>query len=129
LPWPLAKYNNKKSYCSIGNLCFIINELINREDIPSGIYNIADNDPISTNELIKLISLSLGKKNKYLNVPKIFIKAIAKIGNIFNLPFNSENIDKLTNSYVVSNSKLLNSIGTELPIKTKQGLILTFKTF
>jgi len=129
LPWPLAIYNNKRSYCSIGNLCFIINELINRDDIPSGIYNIADKDPISTNELIKLISLSLGKKYKYLNVPNLFIKAIAKIGNIFNLPFNSENIDKLTNSYVVSNSKLLNSIGTELPIKTKEGLILTFKTF
>ena len=27
-PWPLASYKNKRSYCSIENLIFIINELI-----------------------------------------------------------------------------------------------------
>jgi nucleoside-diphosphate-sugar epimerase len=57
LPWPLGAFKNKRSFCSIDNLCFVINELIENDNIPSGIYNIADDEPISTNELINLISV------------------------------------------------------------------------
>ena len=41
LPWPLGAFENKRSFCSIDNVCFIIKELIEREDIPSGVYNVA----------------------------------------------------------------------------------------
>jgi len=56
LPWPLGVFENKRSFCSIDNLCFIIKELIENDQIPPGIYNIADDSPVSTYELIKLIS-------------------------------------------------------------------------
>ena len=62
IPWPLGSFNNKRSFCSIDNLCFIINELLHNEKIPSGIYNIADDEALSTNELIKLISKSMDKE-------------------------------------------------------------------
>ena len=39
-PWPLGSFDNKRSFCSIDNLCFIINELIENNQIQSGIYNI-----------------------------------------------------------------------------------------
>lgn len=55
IPWPLGAFENKRSFCSIDNLMFIFRELIEREDIPSGIYNVADDEPLSTNELIGLI--------------------------------------------------------------------------
>ena len=45
-PWPLGAFENKRSFCSIDNLCFIIKELINNEAIPSGVYNVADDEPI-----------------------------------------------------------------------------------
>jgi len=41
-PWPLGLFENSRSYLSIENLCFIIKELIDREDIPSGVYNVAN---------------------------------------------------------------------------------------
>jgi nucleoside-diphosphate-sugar epimerase len=34
IPWPLGSFNNKRSYCSIDNLMFIIKKLIDCEDIP-----------------------------------------------------------------------------------------------
>jgi nucleoside-diphosphate-sugar epimerase len=40
LPWPLGLFENSRSYLSIENLCFIIKELIEREDIQSGVYKI-----------------------------------------------------------------------------------------
>jgi nucleoside-diphosphate-sugar epimerase len=39
-PWPLGLFENSRSYLSLENLCFIIKELIEREDIPSGVYNV-----------------------------------------------------------------------------------------
>lgn len=129
VPWILGAYLNKRSFCSIDNLCFIINELIENENIPSGIYNIADDEPISTNEIIDLISKSTGRKSVILNIPKYFISSIAKLGDLLKLPLNTERLTKLTETYVVDNSKIRNAIGKQLPISSKEGLLKTFKSF
>ena len=129
LPWPLGKFKNKRSFCSIDNLCFIINELIENDQIPSGIYNIADDEPFSTNELISFISESQGKNLHIWNIPKFLINAFAKIGDILKLPLNSERLIKLTESYIVSNDKIKNAINKPLPISSKDGLMKTFNSF
>jgi nucleoside-diphosphate-sugar epimerase len=129
LPWPLGSFENKRSFCSIDNLCFIISELIENEKIQSGIYNIADDEPISTNELINLISVGLRKKPHIWNVPQSLIKLFSKLGDVFRLPLNSERLSKLTETYIVSNNKIKNAINKPLPISAKDGLIKTFNSF
>ena len=84
----LGSFENKRSFCSIDNLCFIINDIITKEDIPSGIYNVSDDEALSTNEIISLISESISKKIMILNIPKQLIYISAKIGDLFNLIFN-----------------------------------------
>jgi len=56
IPWPLGTFENKRSFCSIDDLMFIIKELIEREDIPSGVYNVSNDEPISTNQVVSLIA-------------------------------------------------------------------------
>lgn len=129
LPWPLGLFENSRSYLSIENLCFIIKELIDREDIPSGIYNVADDCPFSTNEVIKFIAESKGKKARILNLSKNLIKVLAHIGNFLKLPLNSERLQKLTESYVVSNAKIKSALGRSLPVSSKDGLMRTFQSF
>ena len=129
IPWPLGAFDNKRSFCSIDNLSFIINELIENEKIPSGVYNIADNESISTNEIINLISIELGKKPHIWNVSKSLIKLFSKIGDLLSLPLNSERLYKLTETYIVSNNKIKNAINKPLPISAKDGLIKTFNSF
>ena len=129
IPWPLAAFENQRSFCSIDNLLFVINELINREDIPSGVYNIADDTPISTNELIQLIAQSKHTKAKLWRIPISVIKLAARIGDVLHLPLHSERLQKLTESYQVSNAKLENAIGKPLPLTAKEGLLKTFKSF
>lgn len=129
LPWPLASFENKRSFLSIENLCFVIKELIERVDIPSGIYNVADDEAISTNELIEIISNSLNLKTKLLHINSSFIKAIAKIGDKLHLPLNSERLQKLTESYVVSNEKIKAAIGKPLPVSARDGLAFTINSF
>lgn len=129
VPWPLGAFKNKRSFCSIDNLLFIVNELIEREDIPSGVYNVADDIPLSTNEVITMIAESKGKKVSIMNLNKNFIKAIARFGDFFKLPFNSERLQKLTESYVVCNNKTKIALGKPLPVSSIEGLIRTFQSF
>jgi len=129
LPWPLGVFQNRRSFLSIENLCFVIKQILENEKIPSGIYQLADNKSISTNEVIKLLGTSLGKKTKIWNVKAIFIKKFARIGDFLHLPLNSERLQKLTESYIVSNEKIIKALGQPLPITTEIGLIKTFQSF
>jgi len=129
IPWILGSFQNKRSYCSIDNLLFIINELIKNNTIPSGVYNVADDEYLSTNEIISLISNSNNQKPIIFNLSPFIVKFIAKIGDIVPLPLNSERLKKLTESYMVSNQKLKKYIVKELPLTSKQGIIKTLKSF
>ncbi|NQW28467.1 MAG: NAD-dependent epimerase/dehydratase family protein [Flammeovirgaceae bacterium] len=129
VPWPLGAFENKRSFCSIDNMLFIIKELIEREDIPSGIYNVADDVPLSTNELIDLIAESQNRKSRIWELSKSFVERIAKMGDKLNLPLNTERLQKLTESYVVSNEKIKKALGKPLLVSSKEGLLKTFQSF
>ena len=129
IPWILGSFQNKRSYCSIDNLLFIIKELIKNDAIPSGIYNVADDQYLSTNEIISLISNLNNQKPIIFNIAPFIIRFIAKIGDIIPLPLNSERLKKLTESYMVSNEKLKKYIAKELPLTSKEGVIKTLKSF
>jgi nucleoside-diphosphate-sugar epimerase len=129
IPWPLGAFENKRSFCSIDNLMFIIEELIERDDIPSGIYNIADDETLSTNEVISVLAESLNRSAKIWKISKALVQYVAKIGNFFRLPLNEERLQKLTDSYVVSNEKIKTALGKSLPVSSKEGLLKTFKSF
>jgi nucleoside-diphosphate-sugar epimerase len=128
-PWPLGLFENSRSYLSIENLCFIIKELIERDDIPSGVYNVADDVPLSTNEVINMIAESKGKKAIIMKLSQTLIKMLASVGDVLKLPINSDRLFKLTESYIVSNTKIKAAIGKQLPVTSKEGLIQTFKSF
>jgi nucleoside-diphosphate-sugar epimerase len=110
IPWPLGAFENQRSFCSIDNLMFVFKELMEREDIPSGVYNVSDDIPLSTNEVISILAESQNRKAKIWNISKGLILSVAKIGNVLKLPLNEERLQKLTDSYVVSNKKIMTSV-------------------
>lgn len=129
IPWPLGKFDNLRSFTSIDNVCYIVENMIAGK-IPQGTYQIADDTPVSTNELIRLISESQGHRPVILPVPKTVIRFLAKAGDILRLPLNSERLKKLTESYVVSNLKLKGALGIEsLPVSSAEGLVKTLESF
>jgi nucleoside-diphosphate-sugar epimerase len=129
IPYPLGAFDNRRSFTNIGNLQWIIEQFIEKNP-PSGIYNIADDKAISTNELIKLIAKSQNKKPQIWNINKSLIKTIAKIGTFSHLLLNEDRLQKLTENYVVSNQKMKNALKiNELPISVIEGLKKTLETF
>lgn len=121
-PWPLGDFENKRSFLSIENLCFVIQELLENTTVPSGDYQVSDDKPMSTNEVVQLFGDSLDKKNRILNIPASWIQAVARLGNYLQLPLNSERLKKLTDSYVVSNKKIVSALGKKLPVGSKEGM-------
>lgn len=130
IPWPLAAFHNQRSFLSINNLNYLIEQMLIDGDLPSGIYNFADDHALSTNELVALISETLGKKPKLWSISGGLIRGIVKIGDVLPLPLNSERLNKLTESYVVSNAKIKHALGIEkLPLTAKEGLEKTIRSF
>lgn len=130
MPWPLASFENKRSFLSINNLSYLVHQMITNEQLTSGIYNFADDETLSTNELVTLISKTLDVKPKLWHIPSALIKFGVKIGDVVPVPLNSERLKKLTESYIVSNQKIKAALGIDkLPLTAKQGLEITIKSF
>ncbi|MCG7280428.1 NAD-dependent epimerase/dehydratase family protein [Chryseobacterium taklimakanense] len=130
IPWPLAGFENSRSFVSIDNLNFLILKMLQDPGVPSGIYNFADDGSLSTNDLVKIISQASGKSAKLWKIPAGLIGFVAKIGDAVKLPLNSERLKKLTDSYVVSNQKIKTALKIEnLPLSAEEGLIKTVKSF
>lgn len=130
IPYPLAAFHNERSFLGIDNLNFLIKEILLNKNISSGVYNFADDEVLSTNQLVEIISLVSNKKNLSLSIPKSVINGMAKIGDLIHFPLNSETVQKLTENYRVSNQKIKTALGIEiLPYTAQQGLEKTIKSF
>jgi nucleoside-diphosphate-sugar epimerase len=129
IPYPFGRFENKRSFVSVDNLCFIVNEIILNKNIKSGIYNIADDEAISTNELVSLIGKIINKNIILLKLPKFLVILTVKLGDLFSFPVNSETLKKLTENYEVSNLKIKKAINKKLPLALEKGLEKTITSF
>ena len=130
IPWPLGAFDNKRSFCSIENISFVVEQLIVKEGIEGGVYHVGDDEPISTNELIELISESVGKRSHIWRLPKGLMEAAASVGGVLHLPLNKERLQKLTENYVVSNKKIKKALGIDsMPVSAREGMRKTLESF
>ena len=129
IPWPLGDFDNRRSFTSIDNLCYVIEELLN-QDVPTGIYHMGDDEALSTNELIAIMCEAMEKQPRIWKMNKRFMEACAGLGTLFHLPLNTERLRKLTENYVVSNAKIKAVLGIDkLPVTAKEGLMKTIRSF
>ena len=130
IPYPLGNFKNQRSYISVDNLSFLLLQVLNNGDFKSGIYNVADDESISTTQLIGLMYQTLGKKTRVINFPATPINLIAKMFSKAGIKLIEEKLNKLTDSFVVSNNKIKKELGIEkLPFSAEEGLIKTIKSF
>ena len=129
IPWPLGAFENRRTFTSVENICFAVNGVFTK-DVPSGIYNMGDDEALSTNELIEEICMSLGKKAHIWRLPKGLMNGVAKVGGWLHLPLNPERLRKLTENYISSNAKIKNALGVDkMPVSAREGLKVTLDSF
>lgn len=128
LPWPLAAFENKRSFASIGNVCIAVEALC--ECGINGIYPIADDETLSTNQLIELIADACNKSPRLWYLPKRMMILMAKLGDAFHLPLNTERLEKLTEDSFVDNTELKKLLGwSKMPISAEDGMRQTLASF
>lgn len=129
IPWPLGSFENRRSFTSIDNLCFVINGLLTQK-VASGIYHIGDDEALSTNELITLMCEVLGRKPHIWRLNKRGMEGCAALGTLLHLPLNKERLRKLTENYVVSNAKIKAALGIDrMPVRAADGVRKTIRSF
>ena len=129
IPWPLGDFENRRSFTSVDNLCYVIEGLLTKE-AASGIYNMGDDEALSTNELIELMCEVLGLKPHIWKLNRSLMEACARVGTVLHLPLNKERLRKLTENYVVSNAKIKAALGIDrMPVRAEDGVRKTIRSF
>lgn len=129
IPWPLGDFENRRSFTSIDNLCYVVEGLLTK-NIASGIYHMGDDEALSTNELITLMCEVLGHKPHIWRMNKRMMEGCARLGTLLHLPLNTERLRKLTENYVVSNAKIKKALGIDrMPVRAEDGIKKTVQSF
>ena len=129
IPWPLGDFENKRSFTSIDNLCYVVEGLLTK-NVASGIYHMGDDEALSTNELIALMCEAMGKAPHIWKMNRKMMEGCAGLGTLLHLPLNTERLRKLTENYVVSNEKIKTALGIEqMPVRAADGIMKTIKSF
>jgi len=129
IPWPLGAFENRRSFTSIDNLCYVVEGLLTKE-VASGIYHMGDDEALSTNELIVLMCEAWGRKPHIWKINRGLMEFCARVGTLFHLPLNAERLRKLTENYVVSNAKIKAALGIDrMPVRAEEGIVRTIKSF
>ena len=129
IPWPLGDFENKRSFTSIDNLCYVVEGLLIK-DVASGIYHMGDDEALSTNELIALMCEAMGKEPHIWKMNRKMMEGCAGLGTLLHLPLNTERLRKLTENYVVSNEKIKLALGIDrMPVRAADGIMKTIRSF
>lgn len=122
IPLPLSNIKNNRSLLFVRNLTSFISFYICQQNkIGVNTFFISDPTPISTPDLIKLISKAMG-------VNLILFPMNIKILYFFaSLIGRKSELNKLTSSLTVDNLRLLKKMHWSQPYTTKHGIELTIK--
>lgn len=131
IPYPLSAFKNNRSFISINNFVFYINKIIEKsEELDNGIYHISDNETASTDDIIAIIKNVENIKMPNVNLPKFFVKGIAKLGDFLPIPLNTKKLNKMTSDLLVSSEKIKKALSIhKLPLTAKEGLEITIQSF
>jgi len=120
LPLPFKNLNNQRSFLYIGNLVSAI-ALCCKKCNSNKTFVIADEEMISNENLLKIISKARNKKEKLFTVSKFFLDLLS------NVPFLRNIIGKLFYDLKVDSSLIRSSLNWKQPFKQNEALEISFK--
>lgn len=110
---PFGDIQNKRSMIYVGNLCYLIDEIILQEK--AGIFLASDDEPLGTTRLIELIANGLDKKVYLLNIA-FFVSLLKLVKPSF--------YKRLYESLEVNNSETKKILNLTNPYSVEDGIKL-----
>ena len=116
-PWlPLGAIRNRRSLIYVGNLAAAVICVLAHENAPGRTFLVSDGDPVSTPELVRLISRALGHKARLLPIPVFLLRLAARLVG------RSPVAARLTGSLAVDDGPIRRDLGWTPPFSMVQGL-------
>lgn len=130
IPWFYGALDAKRSFCNIDNLVEIIYQITENTSFPSGVYNVADDEPVGSLQFINWMSIVLEKKIAIYKVPKGILNFFARIGTVLNWQFNSKIVYEKSHSRIVNCDKLKNELNiAKMPLDTEFSVLKTIEYY
>lgn len=123
IPVPFANVKNRRSLIYSGNLVDAIVTCMKHPKAAGRTYFVSDREEVSTPELIRGISSSLGRPVRLFPFPS----KLLRMAGIFTEKYVA--IDKLLASLTVDCSKISRDLGWQAPFSMEQGLKETAKWY
>jgi nucleoside-diphosphate-sugar epimerase len=131
VPLPFGAVPNARSVVFVSNLVHAIILLLERQPGLGDIYYVADDVPLSTADLAREIGAALGTPARIVAVPPSVLRALARFGDaiasVAPFPFTTRELNKLTGTLVVDDSKLRGATGYAPLISTRAGIRESFQ--
>ncbi len=119
VPLPLGAIHNKRSLVSLDNLVDLIVTCIDHPAAANQTFLVSDGEDLSTTELLRRMSLALGKPARLLPVPAALLESAAAM-------LGKKNVaQRLCGSLQVDISKTRELLGWAPPVSVDQALRMT----
>lgn len=127
VPYPLGRFDNQRSVLSVRNLTHVV-EQAGVGNLAAGLYHVADDEPMSTVEMLRAIGTAMHRRPVVVPVPEGAIRAAARWGTRAGGPLTTERLDKMTESLVVDTRRLQAALGEhQLPESSHDGFVAAFR--
>jgi nucleoside-diphosphate-sugar epimerase len=132
LPLPLAGIRNRRSFVYIGNLVDAIDRVAVAPGISGRVFNVADDDAVSTPELIQFLAEAAGRKARLWSAPGWSLRLAARGGDLagglgLRTGLDTYSLHRLTQSLTVSNQALRQATRWRPRATLMEGLRATFR--
>ena len=123
VPLPLSRVNNRRSLIYLGNLVDAIVTCIDHKDAEGQTFLVSDGEDISTPDLIRIIARAMGKRPGLIPFPLPLLKVIGRVSG------KSAEIERLTGSLCIDNSKIREVLGWKPPYTMEEGIRETVRWY
>jgi nucleoside-diphosphate-sugar epimerase len=132
LPLPLAGIRNRRSFLYVGNLVDAIDRLVAAPGRLGRTFNVADDEAVSTPDLIRLVAAAAGRKARLWPAPGWALRLAAGCGDAaaslgLSTGLDSYSLRRLEESLTVSNRALRVATGWRPRASLSDGLRATLQ--
>jgi len=129
IPLPLAGVHNLRSMIFVGNLFAAIVAAVMSDQTSEAALYATDGRPLSTPDFVRAVAAALKRPARLFYVPLAGLRLAARVGDVVagvlpGVP-RSEDLERLTESFVVDDSRLRRMFSFQPPISLEAGLQAT----
>lgn len=133
LPVPVGLKANRRSFLYLGNVLSAVEAFLNHPEPPAGqTWPLADDEPSSTEALLRAMAEAMNLKTRLLHLPEGVLSSTARIGDLLRTlgvpaPWHSAVREKLHADFWVDSSAIKKDLNWHHPYRLEEGIRETYR--